>query len=49
MESSELTKETPQFKVKEKEKSNVEILDQNPFFIDNYEDYDDTKDFYGLS
>ena len=25
------------------------MLDQNPFMIENFEDYDDTKDFYGLS
>lgn len=49
LESSELTKETPQFKTKEKETRNIEMLDQSPFFIDNFDDYDDTKDFYGLS
>ena len=39
-------KETPQFKQQEKP---IDEVDQSPFFLDNYADYDDTKDFYGLS
>lgn len=49
MDSDDFTKGTPPFEVKEKVKHSIEMLDQNPFMIENFEDYDDTKDFYGLS